>query len=96
MNDLTVTGNLIESVLWIAIALVMAVKSARAKAPFRSLFTWLAAAFLIFGISDIIESRTGAWWRPPWLFIMKAACVAVFLFGFRRYYKLGKNARTDE
>ena len=37
-----------------------------------------AVAFFGFGISDLIEAQTGAWWEPIWLFFFKAACVLVF------------------
>lgn len=35
----------------------------------------IAAALLIFGLSDIVETRTGAWYRPWWLLGVKVACV---------------------
>jgi hypothetical protein len=91
VHDLTNIGNLIEAALWTVISLVFACRAATAEPSFRRVFAMLAAAFLVFGISDLIESRTGAWWRPPWLFVMKAACVLVFVWGFRRYYLLKKN-----
>jgi hypothetical protein len=28
-----------------------------------------------FGLSDLVESQTGAWWTPWWLFAWKALCV---------------------
>lgn len=37
-----------------------------------------AAAFALFGVSDILEAHTGAWWRPWWLLMMKGTCLAVF------------------
>ena len=48
-----------------------------------------------FGISDVIESRTGAWCQPFWLLILKVACLAAFLFGFREYYKVVKAQKRD-
>jgi hypothetical protein len=35
--------------------------------------------FVVFGVSDVIEAQTGAWWHPWWLFAMKALCVLGFL-----------------
>ncbi|MFP4103756.1 sensor histidine kinase [Coleofasciculus sp.] len=31
--------------------------------------------FFFFGLSDIIEVQTGAWWRPWWLLVWKSLCV---------------------
>lgn len=41
----------------------------------------LAAAFvfLAFGLSDLVETQTGAWWKPWWLFAWKALCVHAML-----------------
>lgn len=33
---------------------------------------------MAFGVSDIIELQTGAWWRPWWLLLLKAACLLSF------------------
>jgi hypothetical protein len=68
------------------------VQALRSAGRLRGLFFLLAAAFLVFGISDLIESQTGAWWRPLWLLLMKAACVAVVVAGFVGYYRIKKSA----
>jgi len=35
----------------------------------------LSVSFLAFGISDLIELSTGAWWRPPGLLVFKGVCL---------------------
>ena len=90
MDDLTRTGNLIEAGLWLGFTVIFAFKAWCAHGPPRLIFVRLAVAFLVFSVSDIIESRTGAWWRPPWLLIIKAACVAVFYFSLREYRRWKK------
>jgi hypothetical protein len=40
--------------------------------------------------SDLVEARTGAWWKPWWLFVWKAACVLLMLGGAWRYQRLTK------
>ncbi|MEM6315778.1 MAG: hypothetical protein AAF743_16945 [Planctomycetota bacterium] len=58
--------NLAEAVVWFVVAAVVAWR-------FR---TWALAVILVaFGVSDIVETRTGAWYRPWWLLVWKAACV---------------------
>ena len=88
MNDLEKNGNLIEAGVWLVVALILVAKAWRAEGRLRRIFSVLAGAFFVFSISDLIEAQTGAWWRPWWLLAMKVACVAVFFFGFREYYRM--------
>ena len=77
--DFHAVFNEAEALLWFVIALVLALRL-RMGRPWRWL---LPLAFAVFGVSDLIEVRTGAWWDPWWLLVMKAACVLVFLLAFR-------------
>lgn len=70
-----------EACLWFILALSLAVRL-RMTRPWRWL---LPCAFAVFGVSDLIEVQTGAWWEPWWLFLMKAACVLVFLLAWRAH-----------
>lgn len=79
--------NQAEAVLWLVIALVLALRP-RLSGPWRWL---LPLAFAVFGVSDVIEAQTGAWWEPWWLFVMKAACVHVFLLAWRAHRRQGKS-----
>ena len=88
MDDLTVVGNLIEAGLWAAFAVVFARLAFGASGRRRRLWVILTLAFAAFGASDVIESRTGAWWNPPSLFVLKASCVAVFGYGVYEYRRL--------
>jgi hypothetical protein len=92
MDDIERIGNLIEAGLWLMFAVILAGKSWRAQGRLRRVFVRLAVAFLVFSVSDVIESRTGAWWRPPWLLVIKIACVTVFWFGLREYYRIRKKS----
>ena len=92
MNDLEKTGNLIEAVFWLLVSLVLLLKAMRAEGALRRIFSVLAGAFLVFSVSDVIESQTGAWWKPVWLLILKTACMLVFFFGFREYYRVTKRS----
>lgn len=63
-----------EAAWWFVVALLLAARPSIALA--RTKWRWpLPLAFAVFGISDLIETGTGAWWQPWWLFVMKAACV---------------------
>ncbi len=82
--DVARIGNLIEAGLWGSVALMLAVLTVRTDRERRSVLLLLSVAFLVFGVSDLIEMRTGAWWRPLWLLAIKAACIVTFAFGFLR------------
>ena len=91
MNDVDFSSlhavfNYAEAGLWFVIALVLTVRL-RMRRPWR----WLVpVAFGCFGVSDLIEVQTRAWWEPWWLFVLKAACVVVFLLAWRAFRRQGK------
>lgn len=87
-DDLTVVGNFLEGFLWIAVSLTFGIMAYRTPGPKRWLWQLLAAAFLLFGISDFIETQTGAWWKPWWLLVMKGSCILIFLYAMWRYRKI--------
>jgi hypothetical protein len=92
--NLETSGNLVEAVLWIAVALAFIVKAIKASRQLRRVFLFLAAAFVVFGTTDVIESETGAWWRPTWLLVVKVICVASFALGFAAYFSLARRKQN--
>lgn len=90
VTDLTSSRNLVEAVLWFLFAGAFSFLAWRACGRKRRLFTVLAAAFVLFGCSDLIEARTGAWWRPFWLLLLKAGCVGVIVYGIWEYLRIQK------
>ncbi len=67
--------NACEAALWLVFAAVVAVRYRRAEAR-RRRWSWLTASFFaLFGVSDVLEIRTGAWWRPPGLLVFKGVCL---------------------
>jgi hypothetical protein len=80
--------NYCEAVLWFVLGVVVVIAARRQSAAVRR-NAWTAfGAFLAFGVSDLIEVRTGAWWTPWWLFVLKAACVLVLAGCLFRHLKL--------
>ena len=73
--------NLAEAALWGTMALLAIVLAASRRATASYLHTSrlglvvLAFTLAAFGASDVVETYTGAWWRPWWLLVWKAACV---------------------
>lgn len=83
--------NAVEAALWIGMAFVVVFFG---RQPRRiSTYLWSLTLFL-FGISDIVELQTGAFWRPWWLLAWKAGCLATFLSLFAHHQRL-KRARPE-
>ena len=55
--------NLAEALLWFAIALILFLRAKR-SVPNRMLMRISAAAFFVFGLSDLVEMVTRAWYQP--------------------------------
>ena len=83
--DLEETGNVIEAGFWMIFGLVVALGLWRQS---RS-FTWFGGIVgvicFLFGLSDLVEAQTGAWWRPWWLFCWKAVCLTGLVVCFLKY-----------
>jgi hypothetical protein len=71
-------GNAVEAVVWFILAVVVFVAGARHADIRRNAWT-ASAALVLFGFSDLVEIRTGAWWRPWWLLVWKGSCIAAFI-----------------
>jgi hypothetical protein len=67
--------NACEAGLWLTCAAVVVVRYRRAAVGTRRVARVMALFFILFGVSDLIEIETGAWWRPPALLIFKGACL---------------------
>jgi hypothetical protein len=66
--------NFLEGILWVFIGVILACYAIR-KTDFRRIQIGASVSFVLFGISDFIEIRTGAWYTPWTLLAFKAACV---------------------
>lgn len=82
--------NYIESGLWVlmaAIVLSAMVRCGRSSAYF-GVMSVAIFSFVAFGVSDIIEAQTGAWWRPLWLLVLKSVCVVALVGCYIRYKQI--------
>jgi hypothetical protein len=76
LNPMFVLSNRLEAGLWTIIGIGCLVSALRT----RKTEAFIAAmTFFAFGGSDVVESHTGAWWRPWWLLAWKGLCLLVFL-----------------
>ena len=74
-NGMFEIANYIEAALWGAIGLVLLAYATLRASDGRKIAAVAGGVFLVFGLSDVVEVHTGAWWRPWWLLLWKAACV---------------------
>ena len=79
------TANYIEAGLWGLISIGFVVYAIAPRTTKRATALVAAATFLAFGLSDVVETHTGAWWRPWWLLAWKGLCIAVFFALLSRY-----------
>ena len=64
--------NAFEAGLWVAVAAALACRRTPRRA---AVYKWLLVVTLVaFGASDVWELKTGAWWRPWPLCVLKFAC----------------------
>jgi hypothetical protein len=75
VDELETNGNYGEAALWWLIALAFVYYALRQQGAARRRCWTAAVVFLAFGLSDVVEAHTGAWWQPWWLLVWKAACV---------------------
>lgn len=79
--------NRVEAALWMALALAMMFAAKRYRGAARIDCIAASLAFALFGVSDLVETTTGAWWRPWWLLAWKSVCVLAFLILLARHVK---------
>jgi len=87
-------GNIVEAVFWIVIGVVVFMQSRAGGAALRRIATRAAIVFVVFGASDLVEVRTGAWYRPLWLLVIKAVCVALLVHCLLQYLAWRKGETT--
>jgi hypothetical protein len=87
-------ANTLEAVLWwVLAALLLFAARTRPAWPRRTL--WLAVGTLVaFGISDLVETRTGAWYHPWWLLVWKSACVVLLIYCAAELYRARRKERA--
>jgi len=81
--DIVARFNLYEAILWFVIAIIFLGFGVYKKNIFaqKKTFLFLSVILALFGISDLIEMKTGTWWKPAWLLVMKAFCITSIVVG---------------
>jgi hypothetical protein len=79
----------IEAVLWVIIGIAVLVRSRNASGRLRHVGLVAGLAFFAFAGTDLVELRTGAWYRPWWLLVYNVLCVTTLAvcYGVYRHQK---------
>ncbi len=87
------TFNFYEAIFWFLIGLSLLATALldQSKSIYRKNLITSTLLFFAFGVSDLIEMQTGAWWRPLGLLLLKGGCIIGFILCFIRYLKLKKD-----
>ncbi len=84
--DFVQSFNAIEAAWWIGLGVFLASRPLRSDSKRHR--RALASVLIVFGLTDVIEIQTGAWWRPWWLAALKFGCgfaIGILVLGwFRR------------
>ena len=97
MNWRTVTDlyNVFETALWTAAAIAACVLAVKTP-PSRRRYIIIAAIILFFGaLSEAIEVKTGAWWRPWPLAALKITCITTFILNALAYRRTLTQEKQD-
>jgi len=87
------TINLYEGILWLTVGAGFVISLVKRDQRVAKLVA--ACTFVAFGSSDFVEMATGAWWRPWWLFVWKAACVIMMVGLLVAYLRRQRRARQE-
>lgn len=89
LDPIFVWTNRAEGLLWISMGVGIWLWGRRRDARARRLAVQAMIVLVLFGVSDLVEATTGAWWRPWWLFVWKAGCVVLLIWLFARLLRGG-------
>ena len=67
--------NAFEAVWWPVLGAALLIRSLQSPVPWRLPGVIAAISLFVFGVSDVIELWSKAWWRPWWLLVMKGICL---------------------
>jgi hypothetical protein len=66
--------NFLEAIFWIGVSLGFVGTALRIASPRARILLLAGVVLLFFGVSDLVEAQSGAWWRPWWLLVWKGVC----------------------
>ncbi len=81
-------GNAIFAASWIVVGVKICARSRRTNPAVRPVVFVASGAFVLFGVSDVIEIFTGAWYEPVGLLVFKAFCLTTLIVCYVWYRRV--------
>ncbi|WP_437202326.1 hypothetical protein [Planctomicrobium sp. SH664] len=93
--ELVVVGNFLEACLWFVLGIgTFLAGNVRGLTPF---VRWLlVVSYFAFGLSDLIEIKTGAWYSPPALLVFKGLGLTGIAVGLRRLWNARRPGISED
>ena len=73
LDPVFIYANYVEACLWVGLGLLALLKCQRPSGVI------LGVALMAFGVSDVVEVQTGAWYRSWWMLAWKVACLGLMV-----------------
>lgn len=88
--------NVFETILWTVLGIGCLILALSSGAPgFGRRLVLMALFFWLFAASEVVETQTGAWWKPWWLAVWKGGCIAVLLLLGRQHLRHRRSRPED-
>ncbi len=71
--------NYCEAVFWVVVSLVVLIAATKSSRHIKKIAYVAVPTLFLFGVSDIVEVYTRAWWRPFWLLLWKGLCIIILV-----------------
>jgi len=81
-NFIFVGFNILEALFWFLLSVMFFRYYLKSNSLLKSKFLILSITLILFGISDMIELFTGAWYEPLGLMVLKLSCGASMIYCF--------------
>jgi len=82
------TFNFVEGINWLILGIFFLTLSKIIPQKYKKLALFTSLILILFGITDFIEIRTGAYWIPWWLLVWNIFCVSGIILSTVWYIKL--------
>lgn len=89
------TFNFIEGIYWLILGIFVLTLSKIIPQKYKKLALATFLILILFGITDFIEIKTGAYWIPWWLLAWNIFCIAGLILSIVWYIKL-KCGKTNK
>ncbi|MDI6778312.1 MAG: hypothetical protein QMD77_03910 [Patescibacteria group bacterium] len=80
--------SFLEGIYWTVLGMLGFTLFGIVPRKYQKILLFASSAFVLFGISDFIEIKTGAYWEPWPLLALKIFCLAGLVFSLAWFLKI--------